>query len=268
MKESCFRLPDKRTLTWYECGEGRPLVLLHGWAMSAAVFNEMAESLAVNFRLLIPDLPGHGKSSPAAANDLAVISADLACWLTAVVQSPVTLAGWSLGGMLALQIAYQKLLPVDRLILVGTTPRFTLDDDWEFGLPTGQVHALARNLQRRFESTLADFFALAFSGEDISPERLREIRDFAVKRSPIPDREAALGLLGLLARQDQREILSAIKIPALVLHGDQDQIAPFAAGRYLSERLPEGQLVKLSGIGHAPFLSRPQVTAEKIREFC
>jgi len=268
MKESSFKLPDGRILTWYECGEGRPLVLLHGWAMSAAVFNEMAESLAVDFRLLIPDLPGHGKSSPAAENDLAVISVDLACWLAAVERSPVTLAGWSLGGMLALQIAYQKLLPIDRLILVGTTPRFTLDDDWAFGLPAGQVHALARNLKRRFEPTLADFFALAFSGEDISPARLREIRNFAVKRSPIPDREAALGLLDLLARQDQREILSAIKLPVLVLHGDQDQIAPLAAGQYLSEKLPDGQLVKFSGIGHAPFLSQPQVTAEKIREFC
>ena len=267
MKESCFSLPDGRTLNWYEHGHGRTLVLLHGWATSAAVFTEMAELLGENFRMLIPDLPGHGKSTPSPDNDLVGIAADLSCWLAAVSRTPIMLAGWSLGGMIALQLISQRKLQVERLALIGTTPRFTQDDDWLFGLPAGQVHALARNLRRRFETTLADFFALAFSSEKISPERLREIRNFAVKRSSAPDRQAALGLLGMLAVQDQRDILPAIKTPALVLHGDQDQVAPFAAGRYLAEKLPNGQLLNFSGIGHAPFLSQPQVAAAKIREF-
>jgi pimeloyl-[acyl-carrier protein] methyl ester esterase len=268
MKEARFRLPDGRILNWHEQGQGRPLVLLHGWAMSAKVFSEIVEMLATDFRLLIPDLPGHGKSSVAAKNDLSGISVDLACWLASVVPTPLTLAGWSLGGMLALEIAYQQAIPVERLVLVGTTPRFTLSSDWTFGLPSGQVQALGRNLQRRFEMALADFFTLAFSGEQITPERLREIRNFAVKGSPLPDRDATLGLLGVLAGQDQRPALSSITQPTLVMHGDHDQIVPFAAGRYLSEKLPNGHLVTFPGTGHAPFLSQPHAFVIKTRGFC
>ena len=268
MKSTRFQLPDGRQLAWCEVGQGRPLVLLHGWAMSAAVFSEVADLLSADFRLLIPDLPGHGNSSPSAQNDLAGISADLGCWLAATEKEAVTLAGWSLGGMLSLEIAHQKQLSVERLVLVGTTPRFTMSDDWAFGLPSVQVRALVRNLERRFEATLADFFSLAFAGESITKERLRTIRSFAVKQSPLPDHDAALGLLNLLVSQDQRAILPEIHQPALVLHGDLDQIAPVAAGRALAEMLPHGSFAELPGVGHGPFLSQPQAVVAKIREFC
>jgi pimeloyl-[acyl-carrier protein] methyl ester esterase len=236
--------------------------------MSAAVFSELATLLAQDFRLLIPDLPGHGGSSPARQNDLAGIAVDLSCWIAAVENGPVLLAGWSLGGMLALELTYRKRCPVERLILVGTTPRFTLDENWTFGLPALQLRALIRNLERKFEATLADFFSLAFAGEEISRERLRTIRTFAVKRSPLPDHSTAVELLKLLAVQDQREILAEVYQPALILHGALDQITPVAAGRYLAEKLPKGAFSEFPGVGHGPFLSQPMETAAKIREFC
>lgn len=267
MKATRFELPDGRQLSWYEIGKGRPLVLLHGWSMSAAVFSEIASLLSSDFRLLIPDLPGHGGSSPALQNDLTEIAADLVCWITAIEKAPVTLAGWSLGGMLSLEIARQNVLPIDRLVLISTTPRFTQSSDWPFGLPAVQVRALVRNLERRFEATLGDFFSLAFAGEKISKERLRTIRNFAVRQGSLPDHGVALGLLNMLATQDQREILSVIHPPALVLHGDLDQITPVAAGRYLAEMLPQGHFAELAGVGHGLFMSQPQEAVAKIREF-
>ncbi len=268
MKSASFKLPDGRQLIWYEVGQGRPLVLLHGWAMSAAVFSEVASLLSADFRLLIPDLPGHGDSAPSPQNDLAGIAADLGAWIAATTKTPVTLIGWSLGGMLSLEIARQNKVPVEKLVLVGTTPRFTQSENWPFGLPSVQVRVLVRNLQRRFEATLADFFSLAFAGEEISKERLRTIRAFAVRKSPLPDPAAALGLLKMLAVQDQRAILTEIHQPALVLHGDLDQIAPVAAGRSLAEMLPQGSFSELPGVGHGPFLSQPEETVARIREFC
>ena len=237
MKAERFKLPDGRELSWYETGRGRPLVLLHGWAMSAAAFGELAEMLADDFRLLIES-------------------------------TPVALGGWSLGGMLALEMAGQKPLAIDRLLLIGTTPRFTSGGNWTFGLPAVQVRALARNLERRFETTLADFFNLAFAGEDISRERLRAIRNFAVKHSSLPDRKAALALLEELANQNQLELVAQIDQPTLVIHGELDKISPLAAGRYLAETLPMGEFLEFPGVGHAPFLSQPQDVADKIMEFC
>jgi pimeloyl-[acyl-carrier protein] methyl ester esterase len=268
VKEGCFTFPDGRQLTWYEIGQGRPLVLLHGWSMSARVFSEVATLLSSGFRLLIPDLPGHGGSSPALQNDLAGIADDLVLWIAAVESEPVILAGWSLGGMLSLEITHQHKLPVDRLLLIGTTPRFTQCSDWSFGLPSVQVRAMVRNLERRFEATLGDFFSLAFAGEVISKERLRTIRNFAVRQGSLPDPGVALDLLIMLETQDQREILSEIQQPALVLHGVLDQITPVAAGRYLAEVLPLGSFTGFAEVGHGLFMSQPQEVVKNIREFC
>lgn len=268
MNTETFKLPDGGILTWYEAGRGRPLVLLHGWAGSASVFSELVDMLAEDFQLLIPDLPGHGASSPALHNDHVKIATSLNCWLAAITTTPVVLGGWSLGGMLALEMARQKALTIDRLLLIATTPRFVSGDDWTCGLPAAQVRALARNLGRRFEATLADFFNLAFAGEDISGERLREIRNFTVKRSPLPDPTAALELLNGFSRQNQLGALPQIEQPALVMHGELDQITPLEAGRSLAERLPRGAIVEFPGVGHGPFLSRPQKVVDSIMEFC
>lgn len=268
MKRECLKLPDGGDLVWYEVGHGRPLVLLHGWAASASVFSELVAMLADDFRLLIPDLPGHGASSPAAQNDLESIATTLNCWLATIESAPVALGGWSLGGMLALEMTRQKPQRVDRLLLIATSPRFTSGDDWTFGMPEVQVRALGRNLARCFETTLADFFNLAFAGEEISRERLRAIRSFAVKQSPLPDQVALMELLNGFSEQNQLDLLSHIDQPALVIHGGVDQITPLAAGRYLATKLPHGEFLEFPGVGHGPFLSRPQEVVDRILEFC
>ena len=268
MKERQFQRPGGGSLTWYEAGQGKPLVLLHGWAMSAAAFQELAGLLAGNYRVLVPDLPGHGKSSPADRNDLAGLSDVLTDWLSSLAAKPYTLVGWSLGGMLSLQITSDGKLPVERLSLIGSTPKFTAGDDWSFGLPVAQVRAMARNLKRQFEATLAEFFSLAFAGESLSIDRLRMIRNFAVRASSLPDQDVAFELLEVLAEQDQRDILSRIQIPAMVLHGELDQISPVGAGRAMAAMLPFGEYVPFAGIGHAPFLSKPHDVAVRLLEFC
>jgi len=268
MKERQFQRPGGGSLTWYEAGQGRLLVLLHGWAMSAAAFQELAGLLAENYRVLVPDLPGHSKSSPAGRNDLAGLSGVLTDWLSSLAAKPYTLVGWSLGGMLSLQIASDGKLPVERLSLIGTTPKFTAGDDWPFGLPATQVRAMARNLKRQFETTLAEFFSLAFAGESLSIDRLRMIRNFAVRASSLPDQDVAFELLNMLAVQDQRDILCDIHIPAMVLHGELDQISPVGAGRAMAAMLPFGEYVPFAGIGHAPFLSKPHDVAVRLLEFC
>jgi len=268
MKERQFQSPGGGSLTWYEAGQGRPLILLHGWAMSAAAFQELAGLLAGNYRVLVPDLPGHGKSSPAGRNDLAGLSDVLTDWLSSLAAGPYTLVGWSLGGMLSLQIASDGKLPVERLSLIGSTPKFTAGDDWSFGLPVAQVRAMARNLKRQFEATLAEFFSLTFAGESLSIDRLRMIRNFAVRASSLPDQNVAFELLNVLAEQDQRDILSKIQIPAMVLHGELDRISPAGAGRAMAAMLPLGEYVPFAGIGHAPFLSKPHDVAVRLLEFC
>lgn len=268
MKASQFPTADGRRLTWYETGQGKPLILLHGWAMSAAAFHELAGLLGENFRVLVPDLPGHGQSDPAAQSDLAGLANILSDWLKDLAVAPCALVGWSLGGMLSLRIAADEVLSVRRLVLIGATPKFTKSDDWPFGLPVTEVRAMARNLKKRFEATLGEFFSLTFAGETIPVDRLRTIRDFAVRSSSLPDRDTAFALLNMLAEQDQREILPAIQAPTMILHGELDRISPVGAGRAMADLLPRAEFISLAGIGHAPFLSQPHDIASRLAEYC
>lgn len=260
------RLTDGRTLAWQEQGEGPPLVLLHGWSLSGAAFAELA-ALLPGYRLLLPDLPGHGDTAPAVPLSLASMADDLASWLDTEAPGPRLLGGWSLGGMVAMELAARPGSAVSRLALIATTPRFTSGDDWSHGLPAGQVQALRRNLARRFEATLGDFFELTFTPGEINGERLRAIRAFAVHAGTRPDPSSAAQLLAVLAEQDQRPLLPAIGCPALVVHGTADRVTPVGAGRHLAAALPQGELLELDGVGHAPFWSRPAAVAAALRGF-
>jgi pimeloyl-[acyl-carrier protein] methyl ester esterase len=258
---------DGRTLAWRECGAGPLLVLLHGWSLSGVAFTELAGYLD-GFRLLLPDLPGHGGSSPPPVASLPDLANDIAAWLAAIAPGPVLLGGWSLGGMIALELAARADSPVDRLLLLAATPRFTAAEDWPHGLPQGQIQALRRNLARRFESTLGDFFALCFADGEVDVLRLREIRAFAVRPGGHPDRTAAAALLDLLTEHDQRPLLAEIRCPTLVVHGMLDRVTPVGAGQALAAALPHGKLCGFAGLGHAPFWTRPAEVARVIREYC
>jgi pimeloyl-[acyl-carrier protein] methyl ester esterase len=260
-------LADGRQIAWREAGSGSTLVLLHGWSMSSAVFAEVIEELAANFRLLAPDLRGHGASDPGAGYAFADFAVDLAEWIQALDLREVVLVGWSLGGQVALELCPLIREQLRRLILVSTTPRFTAAADWAAGLPDLQVRAMARDLKRNYLKTMGDFFALQFAGEEMPRERYRRIVDFAVRDGRLPEPEVALAALETLRLGDQRSGLGAINVPALVQHGELDRITLPGAADYLAGHLPAAELELLPGIGHAPFLSQPQEVCRRWREF-
>jgi pimeloyl-[acyl-carrier protein] methyl ester esterase len=262
-----FLLRDGRTLAYREAGCGPPLVLLHGWAMSSAVFAEALEAFAGSFRVLAPDLRGHGDSDPGPGYGFEDLAGDLRELMEALDVRGAAVLGWSMGGQVLLYLYPLLRERIERILLVGTTPRFTAGDGWEAGLPGTQVRAMARNLARRYVKTMGEFFELQFKDEEMDRRRYRRIIDVAVRGGRLPEPEVALAALRTLQGEDQREILSAIDCPALVVHGELDLITPAEAGRYLARRLPRGELALLSGTGHAPFLSRPQESFALWRRF-
>ena len=260
-----FRLADGRRLAWREAGAGPPLLLLHGWCFSSLVFAEALTAFSPDYRVLAPDLPGHGASDPAADESFAALAADLREWLAALALDRIRLLGWSMGGQLALELV-ASLPPeqVERLLLVAATPRFCAADDWPHGLPEGQVRALERQLRRDYPAALRDFRERMLAGEELPPARCQRI---AALIGPPPVPADALAALAALGREDQRGRLAALDCPTLVQHGKLDTITLPGAARTLAEEIPGACLELLPGIAHAPFLSRPDEVFAQWRTF-
>jgi pimeloyl-[acyl-carrier protein] methyl ester esterase len=252
------RLAQDRRFAWRETGTGQPLVMLHGWSMSSTVFSEVALPLGKYFRVLCPDLPGHGGSDSVPECSLGAMAGQLEAWFDFLRLPEAALLGWSLGGQIAMQLALQDDSRFNRLLLVATTPRFSQTPGWLHGLPEVQLRALDRNLGRAYEKTMGEFFNRQFFGENLPKERYREILRFAVRSSHLPEVSSARETLTLLGAADLRHGIGSISLPTQILHGTTDQIIPVAAGSYLAEQIAGAEIHLVPGIGHAPFLSCPE----------
>ena len=147
-------------------GQGVPLVLIHGWAMTGEIWHYQAE-LAKRYRLIIPDLRGHGLSSaPATGYAFGDFADDLAELCASLCLEKAIAVGWSMGAQVVLQAIPAMRDRLAAAVLVSGTPRFTASEDYPHGLPPASIHGLGFLLQRKFEKTIADFVRGMFTGEE------------------------------------------------------------------------------------------------------
>jgi len=243
-------------------GEGRDLVLLHGWGLHGGLFRSLADRLAPHFRLHLVDLPGHGRSvMPEGDYTLESVAA---C-ITAHVPAESAWLGWSLGGRVALMAAINGAA-ISRLILIGTNPAFTQRDNWPHGMPAAELQQFADALRNDYKATLQRFLAVQSRGSERAREELRALRDELFTHGE-PHPGALAGGLEILRNADLRTQLSHIRQPALVIHGERDTLAPLAAAEFTANALPHGQLLVVAGAGHAPFISHTDEVVTALLEF-
>jgi len=167
-------------------------------------------------------------------------------------QEKITVVGWSLGGMLALQLAHVHPEWIEKVVLLSSTPRFTTDGLYTAGLNPSIVKNLSRRLTRRQRETQENFYQEMFTVvEAEAAEKFNEI-------SPAFFSLAGAGLqkgLNYLLQTDLRDILPQIKVPVDILHGEADEICPPAAARYMAALLPTAKLKLFPGAGHVLFFS-------------
>ncbi len=244
-------------------GAGRNIVLVHGWGLHGGVWRDLAQQLAGSFGVIVPDLPGHGRSRRV---DDAFTLEVLADALQQQVAGPAVWVGWSLGAHVALTAARRFPAAVDRLVLIGATPRFVQAPDWPHAMVPETLAQFARELETDYRGTLARFLSLQAGDGDAARETVRRLRVILAEcGDPAP---AALRAgLRLLAETDLRSQLADIGAPALVLHGGRDRLAPPGAGEYLAAHLPRAQFALIPPAGHAPFLSHPDETWRALETF-
>jgi pimeloyl-[acyl-carrier protein] methyl ester esterase len=239
-----------------------PLVLLHGWGLSPAVWSGLRPNLSDFPEIHAPWLPGHGPAEAAHGPELA----DWTDLLVPDLPDQALVMGWSLGGLIALDLARRHPRKVARLALIGTTPRFVAGPDWPHALAAETVRNFREGFATDPDGTLRRFVALQTVGD----ARRKAVALALSEALPALGGERAPALaegLRLLAETDLRDGIADIGQPVRLLHGEGDALMPAAAATWLADRLSNGRLTLFTDCGHAPFLSRPADCATLLTAF-
>ena len=222
--------------------------------MNGDVWEGVIPELAENFRVTTVDLPGHGRSPLTTEFSLPAIAAQIAD----VLPREAIVLGWSLGGLIATQLALTFPRQVAGLVLVCSAPRFVRAADWPAGVDGAVLGGFARDLQTDFQGTIKRFLAIQAMGSDRAREEMRVLRDRLFRHGE-PNHEALAGGLEILRSADLRARLSDIKCPTWLIAGEHDMLFPPAAARHTRELIAAARLIIVKGAGHAPFISHPDV---------
>lgn len=247
-------------LAYAEAGQGDPLLLIHGLGGSRADWELQTPVMTPYFRVVTPDLRGHGLSAkPAGPYRIGLMAADVAALLRRIEARPAHVVGLSLGGAVAQQLTLDAPELVRSLVLVNTAARF-MSAGWRKRLMG----------VRRFAATyLGGMQAVA---EDVAQQlfpRLEQaaLRSEAVQRLTANDPRAYRDSLLAVARFNAEEGLAAIGCPTLVVSGDHDYVVPTAAKKRLAEQIPHSRLVVIPHSGHATPMDQPEAFNELVLEF-
>ncbi|MDP8984717.1 MAG: alpha/beta fold hydrolase [Pseudomonadota bacterium] len=209
------------------------------------------------------DLPGHGASPwPPRFCDLA----SLASLVGEALPPRTMLLGWSLGAMVALELARTQAGRVSALVLVGATPRFVAAAHWPYGVAPAVLETFARQSRENPGQMLEDFLELQVRGAAHADLTLA-----ALKRSVLacaaPHPEALEAGLGVLRSTDLTATLGHIRQPVLVVSGQYDRVTSPQAARALASALPSAHAVVIRRAAHAPFLSHPDEFLAQVLPF-
>ncbi|TKB47629.1 pimeloyl-ACP methyl ester esterase BioH [Ferrimonas sediminicola] len=244
-------------------GEGQALLLLHGWGMNGRVFDPFARLLAERgFRVGTVDLPGFGLSAPLEGG---LSLEGLGDALLPHLPQGCVLAGWSLGGMVATQLALASPQRVSHLVTLASSPCFRARDGWP-GIKPRVLEGFAQALNQDLTGTLERFVALQAMGSASARSDTKAIRALLTE-APEPDPQALAQGLEILRDADQRPALAGVRQPWLRIYGRLDALVPSDSLAPMARLTPESREAVLPKAAHAPFISHPQETADLIQSF-
>jgi 2-succinyl-6-hydroxy-2,4-cyclohexadiene-1-carboxylate synthase len=235
------------------------LVLLHGFTQTRQSWRRTVLALgAGRYRALVPDLPGHGQAVHRTASFDACTA-----YVRALAPDRFTLAGYSMGGRVALHAALQLQPQLDRLILVSASP----------GIADPEERAARRQadeaLAERIEAIGVEAFAREWGAQPLfagQPERVAAAAHADRLRNRAAGLAAALRGLGTGVMEPLWERLGELTIPVTLLAGERD--AKFRAiAERMAERLPDARVVAIPGAGHAAHLEQPEAVRDALIEW-
>ncbi|MGH2461527.1 MAG: alpha/beta fold hydrolase [Chloroflexota bacterium] len=238
------RQVERVALHYTTVGQGKPVVLLHGWGGQIASFGPIPSILGDRFRVVAVDLPGFGATPLPGAPWGTVDYADcLASFLRQSGLAPCTLVGHSFGGKVSLALAARAPDLVSKLVLI---------DSAGIRPPRGPGYYSRVYLVKGARKVLS------LPGARLAREPLMR-RLYRVAGGS--DYNAAVepilrATLVRVVNEDFRDVLPSIQAPTLLIWGDRDQDTPLSDGRLMERLIPDAGLVVFEGAGHFAYLDR------------
>ena len=236
-------------------GRGRPVVMLHGWPLSADTFDELAVALAEEgCRAIAYDRRGFGRSSqPWTGYDYDTLSDDLAAVLEATGAVDATLLGFSMGGgEVARYMSRHGGRDVRQAVLIASVvPYLPLTDDNPDGVDPAVFAQMDEDLRRDraefWTGFFKDFYGVGLLAQPVSDEVLRWSAALAMQAGL----KGVLDCLQAFATTDFRGDLAAFTVPTLILHGSADKTVPVAiSARKAAAGIRGSRLIEYDGAPH------------------
>ncbi len=242
-------------------GVGPDLVLLHGWGLHSGIWELLLEDLSQHFRVHLIDLPGFGRSPvPSADYSLSLLTEQV----LKVAPKNAFYLGWSLGGVVATNIAIQNPERVAKLITVASNPKFVQSDDWHTGMKGNVMDSFCRFLEEDYQGTIIRFLAIQAMGSETQKEDIKFLKDTVFVHGT-PATKALRGGLAMLNDIDLRAKLNELSMPRTRLYGRLDSLVPNKTAQAIKELDPESSFKIYPKASHAPFLTnRAEFTSDVI----
>ena len=250
------------TLRYDRAGAGPAVLLIHGWLGNRSVWERQVAALRDRFTVVTIDLRGHGESSPPRSGyTIGGMAADLEQLVRALGVPRIALVGWSMGGLIAQELARRLGDRCTALVLVCTTPGGLTDPkNPHADLPL--VEQMRAAVAADFRGFVRTFVPTLFKAGSEAPL----VAWLVGQCQRTPPHVAEICLESVIAT-DFRDKLSAVKAPTLVIHGRHDATFKLAMGEELKKGIRGAQLVVFEESAHAPNLEEPQRFNEVLGEF-
>ena len=239
------------------------LVLIHGWNFDGEMaFHKLAPLLATRYRVVVPDLRNHGKSDRIRGSfDLGDVAEEVDATIDALgIAKPVAILGYSMGGMVAQELALRHPESLYALVLGATAARpiHTLR-------PVSlALFKLTRAVARisRAEAVWASFLVLKRNGL-IGAEDEAWMWDSLLARDANLYHEAAYAIW----RFDTRDRIGVLTVPTMVVIPERDTVVRVSRQEELASLLPDAPVVRLPDLGHESILADPGGFADAVFAF-
>jgi pimeloyl-ACP methyl ester carboxylesterase len=254
---------DKTKLYVKDWGQGRPVILLHGWPLSADSWDDQAVAIAdAGYRAIAYDRRGFGRSDqPWDGYDYDTLADDLAAVIEETGATDAAIVGFSMGGgEVARYMSRHGGKNVAQAVLVSSVVPYMLKTaDNPEGVDAATFAQMTEGIKQDrahfFAGFFNDFYGVGLVSQPVSDEALEASRNVAMQASL----KATLACAKSFATTDFRPDLASFTAPTLIIHGDADKTVPIdATGRAAARAIPHAKLIEYDGAPHGLFATHKE----------